>query len=157
MELTLTLAKRKRKPMATDVNFRKLKTETASAGKFAIVGVLATLTHAGVATSLLASGALPALAANLGGYLVAFWVSFGGHYFWSFAHLRRQGTALKSIVRFLIISVSGFLLNSTILSLWLKLTPWSELAGLLFSIAIVPALTFLAARLWAFSHHPAET
>ncbi|WP_428648881.1 GtrA family protein [Roseibium sp.] len=143
--------------MTTDVKYRKLRTETASAGKFAVVGVIATLTHAAVASSLLASGALPPLAANLGGYLVAFWVSFGGHYFWSFAHLRQKGTAFRSIIRFLIISVSGFLLNSAILSLWLKLTPWPEMTGLLFSIAIVPALTFLAARLWAFSHHPAET
>lgn len=143
--------------MATEAKFQKLKTETASAGKFAVVGVLATLTHAAVAAGLLESGALPPLAANLCGYLVAFWVSFGGHYFWSFAHLRQEGTAVKSIVRFLIVSVSGFLLNTAILSLWLKLTPWSELMGLLFSIAIVPALTFMAARLWAFSHHPAES
>jgi len=143
--------------MATEAKYHKLKTETASAGKFAVVGVLATLTHAAVAAGLLQSGTLPPLAANLGGYLVAFWVSFGGHYFWSFAHLRREGTAVKSVVRFLIVSVSGFLLNSAILSLWLNLTPWSELMGLLFSIAVVPALTFLAARLWAFSHHPAET
>ena len=61
----------------TAERYGKLKQETASAGKFAIVGVLATLTHATVAASLLKSGALPPLAANLCGYLVAFWVSFG--------------------------------------------------------------------------------
>ncbi len=143
--------------MTRDEKLRHLKTETASVGKFAIIGILATITHAVVAAGLLESELLTALPANLCGYLVAFWISFGGHYFWSFAHLRQEGTATRSIVRFLIISVSGFALNSGILTLWLQLTPWSDLAGLLISIAVVPALTFLAARLWAFSHHPAET
>ncbi|TYC53415.1 GtrA family protein [Rhodobacterales bacterium] len=143
--------------MASEARYHRLKTETASAGKFAIVGILATLTHAAVAGGLLQSGALPPLASNLCGYLVAFWVSFSGHYYWSFSHLRRDGTALRTILKFLIVSISGFLLNSTILTLWLMLTPWPEMAGLMFSIAIVPALTFLAARLWVFSHPPAET
>ncbi|WP_422378483.1 GtrA family protein [Roseibium sp.] len=134
-----------------------LKTETAAVGKFAVVGVLATLTHALVAASLLEAGVLTAFPANICGFLVAFGVSFTGHYFWSFAHLRQEGKAWKSMTRFLVIALSGFALNSFVLALWLQLTPWPDLAGLLFSIAIVPALSFLGARLWAFSHRPAET
>lgn len=134
-----------------------LKTETTAAGKFAIVGILATLTHAAVAGGLLETGQLSAFPANICGFLVAFFVSFGGHYFWSFAHLRQQSTAMKTMTRFLVIALSGFALNSTVLALWLGLTPWPDLIGLMFSIAIVPALTFLGARLWAFSHRTAET
>ncbi|MEO9527567.1 GtrA family protein [Roseibium sp.] len=136
---------------------RTLKTETAAVGKFAIVGVLATLTHALVAAGLLQSGILTAFPANICGFLTAFSVSFSGHYFWSFSHLRQDGTALKSMTRFLVIAVAGFALNSFVLALWLELTPWPDLVGLLVSIAIVPALSFLGARLWAFSHRPAET
>lgn len=143
--------------MSPDDRRRKLKTETASVGKFALVGLLATLTHAAVAGGLLQSGLLPAFPANIFGFLVAFGVSFSGHFFWSFSHLRKGGTAWKSMRRFLVIAVSGFALNSTVLALWLELTPWPDLAGLMFSIAIVPALSFLGARLWAFSHRPAET
>ncbi|MBO6508662.1 MAG: GtrA family protein [Roseibium sp.] len=143
--------------MAAEAKRQKLKTETAAAGKFALIGILATLTHAGVAGTLLETGLLSAYAANICGFLVAFGVSFSGHYFWSFAHLRQDGRALKSMVRFLVIALAGFLLNTTVLALWLNLTPWPDLMGLLFSIAIVPALTFLGARLWAFSHQPAET
>jgi putative flippase GtrA len=143
--------------MSPDDHRRKLKAETASVGKFAIVGVLATLTHAAVAGGLLQSGLLEAFPANICGFLVAFGVSFSGHFFWSFSHLRQKGTAWKSMRRFLVIAVSGFALNSTVLALWLKLTPWPDFLGLMFSIAIVPALSFLGARLWAFSHRPAET
>jgi len=143
--------------MSSSSRRQVLKTESAAAGKFAIVGVLATLTHAAVAASLLQSGVLSAFPANVCGFLVAFGVSFSGHYLWSFAHLRQQGKALKSMTRFLIIALAGFALNSFVLTLWLSLTPWPDLFGLLVSIAIVPALSFLGARLWAFSHRPAET
>jgi putative flippase GtrA len=143
--------------MASEARHQKLKTETAAVGKFAVIGALATLTHAGVATSLLETGTLSAFPANICGFLIAFCVSFSGHYYWSFAHLRQEGRAMKSMCRFLIIALSGFALNSTVLALWLNLTPWPDLIGLLFSIAIVPALSFLGARLWAFSHRPAET
>ncbi|MES0883547.1 GtrA family protein [Roseibium sp. SCP14] len=143
--------------MAAEATRQKLKTETAAAGKFAIIGVIATLTHAGVASFLLESGALTAFPANICGFLVAFSVSFSGHYYWSFSHLRRSGTALKSMKRFLVIAVSGFLLNSSVLALWLQFLPWPDLFGLWFSIAIVPAFTFLGSRLWAFSHRHAET
>jgi putative flippase GtrA len=143
--------------MRSDVLRQALKTETAAAGKFAVVGVLATLTHAAVAGGLLQTGALSAFPANICGFLVAFAVSFSGHYFWSFSHLRQDGTALKSMIRFLLIAVSGFALNSFVLVLWLSLTPWPDLLGLMVSIAIVPALSFLGARLWAFSHRPAQT
>lgn len=143
--------------MASEATRQKLKTETAAIGKFAVIGVIATLTHASVASVLLETGALTAFPANICGFLVAFTVSFSGHYYWSFSHLRQDGTALKSMRRFLVISLSGFLLNSTVLALWLKLTPWPDLFGLLLSIAIVPAFSFLGARLWAFSHRHAET
>ncbi|MCV0428987.1 MAG: GtrA family protein [Roseibium sp.] len=143
--------------MASDATRQKLKTETAAAGKFAIIGVIATLTHAAVAAFLLETGVLTAFPANVCGFLVAFIVSFSGHYYWSFSHLRRDGTALKSMRRFLVIAASGFVLNSTVLVMWLNLTPWPDLLGLLFSIAIVPAFSFLGARLWAFSHRHAET
>lgn len=143
--------------MAGDARRQNLKRETAAAGKFAIVGILATLTHALVAAALLQSGILSAFPANICGFLTAFSVSFSGHYFWSFAHLRQDGKALKSMIRFLVIAVSGFALNASVLALWLQLTPWPDLLGLMVSIAIVPALSFLGARLWAFSHQTAET
>lgn len=135
---------------------QSLKTEAGAAGKFALVGIAATLTHAGLSATLLEAAVLPAMLANLAGFIIAFGVSFCGHYYWSFAHLRQKSTARKAMVRFFLIAVSGFALNSSVLALWLSFTPWAELLGLLVSIAIVPALTFVAARMWAFSHTPAK-
>ncbi|WP_306141870.1 GtrA family protein [Roseibium sp. MMSF_3412] len=143
--------------MPAKVNRDTLKTEGAAVGKFAIVGVLATLTHAVVASVLFETGLLAVVPSNVSGFLAAFIVSFSGHYFWSFSHLRQAGTMLKSMTRFLIISVSGFALNSTILALWLAFAPWPEIYGLWLAIAVVPAFSFVGARLWAFTHQPAAS
>ncbi|MEL7528148.1 MAG: GtrA family protein [Pseudomonadota bacterium] len=143
--------------MPAKVNRDTLKTEGAAVGKFAIIGVLATLTHAVVASVLFETGLLKVVPSNVCGFLAAFIVSFSGHYFWSFSHLRQAGTMLKSMAKFLIISVSGFALNSTILALWLAFAPWPEIYGLWLAIAVVPAFSFVGARLWAFKHHPAAS
>lgn len=130
--------------------------ETASAGKFAIVGLFATFTHAFVAATLLETGLMTPYPANITGFVVAFCVSFSGHYWWSFSHLRANSSALKSMFRFLVIAVAGFALNAAILGLWLIVTPWPDVIGLILAILIVPAFTFLGSRLWAFTHHPTD-
>lgn len=143
--------------MLAKVSRERLKTESAAVGKFAIIGVLATLTHAVVASVLFETGILTVVPSNICGFLAAFTVSFSGHYYWSFSHLRQAGTMLKSMTRFLVISVSGFALNSAILALWLAFTPWPEIYGLWLAIAVVPAFSFAGARLWAFAHHSATS
>lgn len=143
--------------MLAKVNRETLKTEGAAVGKFALIGILATLTHAVIASVLFEAGLLAVVPSNVCGFLAAFTVSFSGHYFWSFSHLRQVGTMLKSMAKFLIISVSGFALNSTILALWLAFAPWPEIYGLWLAIAVVPAFSFVGARLWAFTHYPAAS
>ena len=76
--------------MLAKVDLEKLKTEGAAVGKFAIIGVIATLTHAIVASALFEGGILSVVPSNICGFLTAFAVSFSGHYFWSFSHLRRS-------------------------------------------------------------------
>ncbi|CTQ58100.1 MAG: GtrA family protein [Roseibium album] len=142
--------------MLAKVNLEKLKAESAAVGKFAVIGVIATLTHAIVASTLFEAGILSVVPSNVCGFLTAFAVSFSGHYFWSFSHLRQTGTALKSMTRFLVVSIAGFALNSTILTLWLTFTSWPELYGLWLAILIVPAFSFVGARLWAFAHPSAK-
>lgn len=135
---------------------RRIKTEAATALRFAIVGALATLTHAATALVFLNAGLLQAFPANIAGFLIAFIVSFSGHHFWSFAHLKDGASTRRRMRRFFLLALCGFALNSGILASWLALTDWPEAVGILISIAAVPVMTFLGARLWAFSG-PAST
>lgn len=132
----------------------RMKSEVQSVLRFAIVGILAAITHSIVALVILNSGFLSAFPANIIGFLVAFCVSFSGHHFWSFGNSRQTGQTKKRMRRFFILALTGFAINSTSLLGWLTLTNWSENIGILVSIAVVPVFTFFGARFWAFAAHP---
>lgn len=131
----------------------RARQEAVMAFRFAVVGLAATLTHSAVALALHSTGLLPALAANVAGFLTAFSVSFTGHHFWSFAALCDPGRTASRMRRFFLLALAGFLINSGTLLGWLRLTNWPEDVGILVSIAIVPLLSFLGARFWAFKAH----
>jgi putative flippase GtrA len=116
--------------------------------RFVVVGTLAAAVHLLVVMALVRWLGWVPLAANLAGWLVAFWVSFFGHYGWTF-----RGTTLvvaASAKRFFVLSASGFLVNEALYATALR---WSGLrfdlllAGVLIVMAV---LTFVASRLWAF-------
>lgn len=129
----------------------QIKSEARTAGRFAIVGLVATGTHAVAALCLLEFGLLSAFPANICGFLVAFIVSFTGHHRWSFSGSLDEDRTGQRMRRFFVLAIAGFALNSGVLAAWLDLTAWPDSLGILVAIAVVPALTFLGARLWAFS------
>ena len=94
------------------------------------------------------------LLANLLGWLVAFFVSFSGHYQLTFRHQPKQlGVALQ---RFFLVSAGGFLVNELAYAYLLEATAIAYdllLAEILVAIAV---LTFIISRLWAFRHKPAN-
>lgn len=111
--------------------------------RFAAVGGAATLTHLGVATTLLLSGApLPVLAINLIAYLCAFGVSLVGHQRVTFRRRAR-------LPHFMAMSLGGYLGNNLLLlaSLAFGAPP---LAAVTFATLTTAALTYLVARQWVF-------
>ena len=113
-----------------------------------VVGTAAATVHLAIVTALVRLAGWPPLIANVAGWLLAFWVSFIGHFGWTF-----RGTVLTasaSARRFLVLSAAGFLVNESMYALALR---WSAhrfdlLLGLVLLVTAV--LTFLASRLWAF-------
>ncbi|MDR2837229.1 MAG: GtrA family protein, partial [Azonexus sp.] len=92
-------------------------------------------------------GAAPANA-NIGGWLVAFVVSFCGHYFLTF---RRAGASWwQAAWRFYLISVLGFAINEIAYILLLRVSalPYDLLLAIV--LVAIAVLTFFASRLWAF-------
>ena len=93
------------------------------------------------------------LVANLVGWLVAFAVSFIGHYRLTFRHSRIPWTI--AIRRFFLVSAAGFLVNESAYAWLLHATAVRYdvlLALILIGLAV---LTFVVSRLWAFRHKPA--
>jgi len=120
---------------------------------FIAVGCAAAATHWMVAVSCVDRVGVSPLVANVLGWLVAFSVSFWGHYRLTFRHQRKElVTAFK---RFFLVSAGGFLINELSYAFLLKATsvPYDLLlAAILVAIAF---LTFVISRLWAFRHKEA--
>lgn len=90
--------------------------------------------------------------ANVAAWLVAFCVSFSGHYRWTFGE---QGAPLGlAALRFFAVSAGGFALNEAVYAALLR---WSHvrydavLAGVLVGVA---GGTYLLGRHWAFKGTP---
>ncbi len=115
--------------------------------RFAMVGFAAMGTHWFIAALLISAG-MPALPANLLGFLCALSVSYQGHARWSFASHRHWRQTLP---RFLLAAISGFALNELLYSaglLWLTLDPRLLLALVILCVA---AVSFIVYRFWAFA------
>ena len=98
---------------------------------------------------LVSGGYLTPLVANVAGWVVAFGVSFTGHYQLTFRHQRRG--LKQAISRFFLLSASGFAINEASYAWFLHRTdlPYEFLlAAILIAVAV---LTFVASRFWAFA------
>jgi putative flippase GtrA len=116
--------------------------------RFGIVGVLAMATHY-ILVILLVTFSITPLIANVLAFIGAFQVSYWGHSSWSFSDL--AASRKDSFRRFVIISVSGFLINELLFFLFLKFTHIPYQISLLIVLPFVAGLTFLFSRHWAFA------
>ena len=120
--------------------------------RFGGVGLLATLVHVSVAWLASQTVLADPFQANVVGFLVAFAVSYSGHFYFTFA---RQSGHRQALLRFLLLSLAGLALSNAVV--WLVVIR----LGLPFAVAMaavgvaVPAASFLAARNWAFNRSAA--
>lgn len=115
---------------------------------FVLVGATAAGVHWVVAILGVQYLHLNPLWANLVGWLVAFMVSFSGHYHLTF---RQQRAGVKQAIRrFFMISACGFAVNELSYAYLLAATQirydWL-LAGILIAVA---GATFVTSRIWGF-------
>ncbi len=117
--------------------------------RFIVIGCAAAAVHFLVVYGLVETGLLRApLVANVAGWLVAFTVSFGGHYHWTFAH--HNVAWHHALPRFFLLSAAGFAINEAAYALALHYLPWRYdvlLAGVLVAVAVG---TYVFSKLWAF-------
>jgi putative flippase GtrA len=119
---------------------------------FIAVGCTAAAVHLGVVIALVGGlGQLP-LAANIIGWLVAFVVSFSGH--WLLTFRAQQAPLWRAARRFFGISATGFAVNELAYALLLQ---WSTLRYdivLAIILVAVAVITYLLSSRWAFRGSP---
>ncbi|MGV6802930.1 MAG: GtrA family protein [Ruegeria sp.] len=115
--------------------------------RFSFVGGLATLLHMAVGSTLIHAGWRPLLA-NVVSFVIAFLVSFMGHYGFSFPD--HSVPIAASLRRFIVVAGTGFLINETILAGLLEFSSFPAIFGLIISTIAAAVFTFFASRNWAF-------
>lgn len=128
-----------------------LKRFATQVGWFVIVGCAAAATHWVVAVLCVAGLAISPLIANVVGWLVAFGVSFAGHYRLTFRP--QHAPLIRAARRFFVVSALGFAINESSYAVLLNITSIRYdvlLAGVLIGVA---GLTFILGRFWAFRHN----
>ncbi|WP_170948373.1 GtrA family protein [Bordetella genomosp. 5] len=121
-------------------------------GWFVFVGCAAAATHWLIAVACVEGAGAPPLLANFIGWLIAFVVSFTGHYRLTFRHQARGWTIAAR--RFFLISATGFVVNELSYAWLLHATPLRYDLLLALILIVLAFLTFVASRLWAFAHTP---
>lgn len=117
--------------------------------KFAGVGIVATLVHYFTALAAVYLVNIPPEIANIIGFMIAFIVSFIGHWRWTFGdHMARFRQALPS---FAVVAASMFFVNALFLHLLLRYTYIRFEFLLLLVQALVFMMTFAISKYWAFA------
>jgi putative flippase GtrA len=103
--------------------------------------------HVSVVWVLIEQFRIETLIANLLAFLTAFVVSFTGQYLWTFRSNRNWDSALP---RFFSVSFAGFIFNNIVLISLLDMGFMSDAHAAMISACIIPVVTYLAGRFWAF-------
>ncbi len=120
----------------------------AQGGRFAAVGIAATLTHILVVVVLMDGfGFRVASAANLIGLVAGSAMSYCGNYFWTF---RSSGPHFHRLVRFVAAYGAVFAFNGLIMLAAADIAGVPYLIPLAFIVVATPVLTFVLNRFWVF-------
>lgn len=116
--------------------------------RFLVVGLVATATHFLVVIGAVEFSGVGATMANGLAWAVALFVSYFGHYRWTFT---AAGAHLEHLPRYVVVSLTGLSLNLS--TVWLLNTQFGAhyLIATTLGVTLSIIVTFTLSRLWAFS------
>lgn len=116
-------------------------------GRFALVGLLATLTHLGTLAFGVEMLHGPVLAASTAGFVLAVMVSYVLNCHWTFEAARGH---IRHLPKYVLVCITGFMLNTILILVTVELMHWWYIYGQLAALAVVPVCNFLLNRHWVF-------
>jgi len=116
--------------------------------RFAAVGVVATALHIAVFALLVETSPVDPVAATAIAFGVAFVAGYLMNRRWTF---RSTGAWTAELPRYLATQLAGLALNAAIMAIAVHALALSPYAGLAASLLLVPPLSYLLARRWAFA------
>ncbi|HEY7945386.1 MAG: GtrA family protein [Burkholderiales bacterium] len=116
-------------------------------GRFAVVGALATATHALVFTIAIEAAHIEPVLATVVAFVIAMLVGYVLNRRWTFAV---RDAPSRRLGRYAFAALAGLALNAGIMYCVVHLLHWSPYIGLAAAIAIVPPVTFSLNHFWVF-------
>lgn len=116
--------------------------------RFILVGTVAALVQLSALYFLVDFLNWHPLNANILAFILAFVVSYSGHQFWTFGSIKTRNR--EALWRFFIVAISSFLLNQSLFYIFLIHFHVYYLWALIIVLMIVPPITFILSKLWAF-------
>ena len=121
---------------------------------FLVIGIIATIIHAGVGLAVNGLLKVAPLTANVVGYASAFTFSYFGN---SLATFGRPARDWSQFARFMTVSLAMFGLNEAIVYVFTALVHWPYRFALIPALTVVPVVSFVVSKLWAFQRPFGET
>ena len=116
--------------------------------RFGCVGTAAAITNLAIVAILVPITHMHPLMANVFAFIIAFQVSFYGHKAWTF---QSDANHLSTMSKFFIVASISFALNEGLYALILKLFHFHYMLSLFIVLIIVPPVTFIFSKFWAFA------
>ena len=117
--------------------------------RFGIIGVLASCWHFCMVYLFVSKQLSEPLIANIFAFFSAFLISYLGHSLWTFND--KTHTHKTAVRKFFLVALVGFILNEGGYYLLLTLTSLNYMSALIIILLIVPLITFVLSKYWAFS------
>ena len=148
MRITEAVSKRCHQKMLTFQAIKsQLRKKLLHLLTFGGVGLVAGLVHAVIGIALVRLQILEPFFANIVAFSVAFWVSYFGHYRFTFKSSNSQKMAS---VRFFITAILGLLLNQACIYVFVYLVGISYELSLVITFMLVSINTYLVSKYWVF-------
>ena len=121
--------------------------------RFAVVGAIATATHAAVFALAVEFGNVEPVLANAIAFVAAVLVGYALNRHWTFVVDDRTHARLW---RYAVAALVVLAFNSTIMFFVAHVANWSPYVGLAISIVLAPPLSFALNQYWVFRPHSAR-
>jgi len=121
---------------------------------FLSIGSIATVVHAFIYSQVSINIGMDAIPSNLIAFTFAFFISFTGHYNVTFRTSKQFQSRIltsPSMIKFLIVAITGLLMNTFFVWLLVEQLSFGKIFALIPMLTIVPPLTYLLSKYWAFS------
>ena len=116
--------------------------------RFGLVGLAATLTHAGILWALVEGYRMPATVATLLGFLVAFAVSYLGHFYITF---RSERSHKRTLPRYALVALIGASFHGLIFFVATDLIGWYYWIAFAITIIVWPMIIFVMSKRLIFN------